>query len=310
MSNSNLFERIIKTDALLLATAPIVANAIVLSAYYPSFEKYNIPLSFFKPDVVDIALISLSVLISFYFGFVIVSLVATRLPFFQNTSALIFLSFLATAVIIADGQDNMGMLEVGKKWRTAAQIAIPLYLLYLLISFLVTQKEKNKLVVNDTRISKFVNGLAENGQLIKFVFEPAFSETYKFIGKKGLIFLVFACEVCMYTYSMGNSFAQIQSTFIVANTTPECVVQYMNSEYAICYPLIRPSKEVLNGFRVLYFKDNQDVVFSSEQLGELNLVKPTPVNTPTPNSTETATPTATATVISHFTPTLSATAIP
>lgn len=303
-----LLGRIGLSDAVIIASVPILAYLLLYVYAWGYLRVFRIPLALISFRLVDvftlgIGLLGLAGVIYSWVDFGLDLFLKPKMPepIVDRLGPLfiLFVFFMTFVFMFGTMWQEWLFILIGMAFVSLSGFVLPL----------ITQRGKGtyleKLKAQDERREqKTDERFTLNGIISRLAPNLKFAVITTGIG----LFLV---------YSFGRARAVRQREFYVAGTAPETVVLWMSDERVICTPFDRSTKEVERSFIVLDIASNPSTTFHLERIGPLRLKEeatsqtPTPKAIPTLTATPTVIPTATPkpTATPSLTPTLASTPV-
>lgn len=266
-------KKITLSDALIIAAFPFVAYIVQFVYYYGYFTYFNLPTQFIKFDLQNILktfLILILFLLLFFVVFINYSFMLKRTmfpsflsPYLPILLPLLMFSFALLSFLIVNRHSLIFQIIV----ITLSSIGF-----VLLVIFLQRVGEKD---IPDVilRIIKKIN-IDFTGSFLDILLKK--------IYKKVMLAGFYCILLLSFIFIVGYSNALNRVSYLVTNTTPECVVLFITENWAICSPFDRNTKEVESSFTIIYFDKYPGISLSYEEVGRLHLRKDVIYPTPAP----------------------------
>jgi hypothetical protein len=284
----SFFQTLSSWSGLIFASLPFVFYIFHYSYISGYFTANNIPLSFISFDLVSLAS-SLTVVLPALVVYIIAAFILYQLlsiglsrssPFLGFPLAFIILTSLLVLIFsfLIDGFFPLQQYLVS---MAIVEVIFGFGFIFLL----------DYITERNTGVSKITNFIPNAGFLI---------EEYHQITKHkdNVIFKLIAIIIMIALGYFTLSFWGLISgysvkEFFTANTTPECLVRYINTEIIICSPLDRTARKIDNSIFFVKIGEDNKLRLKKESLESIfpsPSPSPTPTITPTPNPTNTITP--------------------
>ncbi|MBE0670409.1 MAG: hypothetical protein IH588_07460 [Anaerolineales bacterium] len=272
-SSEGFLDKIIISDALILAAIPVAAYLIVFFYEWGYFSVFNIPIEFISFDMARIIFAMISI-IAFVFSFYYLSELFLNVfdsqsePIKRRLKKEIYPLMIAVLVLFTTLSD----------WKISL-IIIGLLLFSSIVPFitpLFTQRKVKgylaKLSAEDALID--IQASAERTGPIR--------KLASVIGWKASLGLMIFGYLLYLTYVLRSGSARTQKEFRVVSTSPERIVLWIYNDFAICSSFDRVKKQVNSDFIVLKIGDNPNIEYNLEQVGPLIVKSITSTSNSTP----------------------------
>lgn len=260
-----LLNKILTSDTLLIAAIPIMAYLLIFAYDSGYFGVYNLPYQFMNFNLVNILIISSTIVLLFFLLFFWDNMVSDLLGIFPKVIrdrlgriVLYIIFYLIFRFLYAKKYNNWldWVIFFGAiAFYILLEFGIPLLAVKDKVSFM------QKLEINDRKQREIRDG-EQKGQKWENPFWRIANKVPEII-LIGFIFFI--------AYNVGRFDALSQVQYQVVNTDPERVVLWSTNDYAICAPFDRQTNEVEQSYIILKFGENPYIEYKLEHLGHLKL---------------------------------------
>lgn len=282
------------SDTLLLAVIPFIAYLFTFIYQAGYLQAFQIPSQFVSITIVDVFNIGGKILSVIFLALGLINLFSSFLPkkipdsLAERIRGLLLLFILSYPFLF--------LFE----WGTVSNIVLVALIVVISIMFLpplVSRKYKG------TYLQKMEKLTGETGKDSNPWEGNLLDRAVDFIGHNAFVTIMYLLLGIYVIYYAGIAAAQKQEIFYVANTSPESVVLFMNSEKIVSAPFDKTTKMIEPEFFVFNLSSAADLKLRLVNTGHLKLDTSSLTPIPTPTLTPMPSQTPTATLLPIFTPT-------